>query len=781
MVHQSGKSKKGVWGTTASSFLFVRTVVLLSVLFAVSNVPVVQAHLWHEYEVPPERGSSGAPYELGLLDQPVCEPACYGWNSHVSNNGNGTWTYTWSAYKKTGLGYECHDISHVTVDTCAGSYKIENGASVSVTLPYPPGGSATGKVKTAQFCGLFSYSLPGPSCYVPCAETTDWSEWFLVQDWTWDPEKFDYFQIWERYRYDAHDLTHVCQTEPKKEWKGYQLCDEVTDWSEWVLVQDWTWDTGQFDYFQIRERYRYDVHDPTHVCQAESEKVWKGYQLCDEMTDWSEWVLVQGWTWDAEQFDYFQIWERYRYDAREPTHVCQTDSKRVWKGYQLCSEMTDWSDWVLVQDWTWDAAQSDYFQIRERYRYDAHDPTHVCQTESKKVWEGYQLCSEMTGWSEWVLVQDWTWDAEQSDYFQIWERYRYDAHDPTHVCRTESKKVQKSYQLCDETTDWVLASMGSWWWHEARQQMCRELTYVKYDAHVAGHVCYRTLELECRQPTPTPTPTPIPGFGACSYCFETLLFQSDRDGDWEICAANVDGTAQRTLTNNDAMDMAPHWAPEGGWAVFQSDRDGNWEIYRMNLDGSDQVNLSQNPAADTAPFITCRYIYFQSYRDGNWEIYRMNFDGSEQVRLTDHPGVDAQPSGSCYERVLFQSNRDGNWEIYRMNWDGSDLRRLTYTDRDEESPTWSPDGLVIFFQAKNVRGDWDLWRMDKDGRNAWSVTQSPHNDISPLWWPSCKWLFFQSDRDGSWDIYRTLVPSHRIERVTYHVAKDLIDGQVFPP
>ena len=113
--------------------------------------------------------------------------------------------------------------------------------------------------------------------------------------------------------------------------------------------------------------------------------------------------------------------------------------------------------------------------------------------------------------------------------------------------------------------------------------------------------------------------------------------------------------------------------------------------------------------------------------------------------------------------------------------DGSGLRRLTYTDRDEANPTWSPDGEVIFFQAKSVRGDWDLWRMDKDGRNAWSVTQSLHNDISPLWWPSCKWLFFQSDRDGSWDIYRTLVPSHRIERVTYHAAKDLIDGQVFPP
>jgi len=225
--------------------------------------------------------------------------------------------------------------------------------------------------------------------------------------------------------------------------------------------------------------------------------------------------------------------------------------------------------------------------------------------------------------------------------------------------------------------------------------------------------------------------------------------------------------------------MAPHWMPEGLWAVFQSDRDGDWEVYRMNDDGGDQRNLSQNPAADTAPFMSCRWIYFQSDRDGNWEIYRMNFDGSEQTRLTDHPGVDAQPSASCTEKVVFQSNRDGNWDIYTMNHDGTDLHRLTYTSLDEVGPTWSPDGQWIVFQAQGYRGDWELWIMDKDGANYRQLTHSYRQELSPVWWPSCEWIYFQTDRDFNWEIYRTNKAGTVVERVTNNAAHDLIDSQAF--
>ena len=59
--------------------------------------------------------------------------------------------------------------------------------------------------------------------------------------------------------------------------------------------------------------------------------------------------------------------------------------------------------------------------------------------------------------------------------------------------------------------------------------------------------------------------------------------------------------------------------------LFQSNRDGNWEVYTMRTDGSQQVNLSRHPADDTQPSLSPdgRRIVFVSNRDVNSEIYVM--------------------------------------------------------------------------------------------------------------------------------------------------------------
>jgi TolB protein len=40
-----------------------------------------------------------------------------------------------------------------------------------------------------------------------------------------------------------------------------------------------------------------------------------------------------------------------------------------------------------------------------------------------------------------------------------------------------------------------------------------------------------------------------------------LAFQSDRDGDMDIYAMDIDGTSVRQLTDNDAKDSQPAWRP----------------------------------------------------------------------------------------------------------------------------------------------------------------------------------------------------------------------------
>jgi len=184
-----------------------------------------------------------------------------------------------------------------------------------------------------------------------------------------------------------------------------------------------------------------------------------------------------------------------------------------------------------------------------------------------------------------------------------------------------------------------------------------------------------------------------------------IAFCSERDGDVEIYVMDADGSEQKNLTNNPAIDEEPSWSPDGTKIAFVSARDGNWEIYIMNADGSDQKDLTNDPAYDGFPRWSpdSTKLAFVSNRDGNNEIYVMNADGGEQKNLTNtataeegHPQW--TPDGT---KIGFVSRRQSRiripflWEgsqraeIYVMNSDGSRKRRLTNTGHDR-SPVWSP-------------------------------------------------------------------------------------------
>jgi Tol biopolymer transport system component len=239
------------------------------------------------------------------------------------------------------------------------------------------------------------------------------------------------------------------------------------------------------------------------------------------------------------------------------------------------------------------------------------------------------------------------------------------------------------------------------------------------------------------------TPKTVPGRNG------KIVFSSNRDGNYEICTMEADGSNVQRLTNNPAYDSGPKWSPDGTKIAFTSNRDDSSvgctsggvcksEIYVMNADGTNQTRTN-NPVFqdfDWSPDST--RIVFESYSMIRFpvNISVMNADGSNVQRLTNFPGFDLSPKWSPDgTKIAFVRTEDffeGAYNISVMNADGTNQTR--FSDHFGYGPRWSPDGTKIVFVKRFESSD-EIYVMNTDGSNGQRLTNNTAYDSTPEWSP----------------------------------------------
>jgi Tol biopolymer transport system component len=149
-----------------------------------------------------------------------------------------------------------------------------------------------------------------------------------------------------------------------------------------------------------------------------------------------------------------------------------------------------------------------------------------------------------------------------------------------------------------------------------------------------------------------------------------------------------------------------------GTLVFDSDRTGNFEIFTMRVDGLNGHQLTHNPNFDSrwgrlSPDRQ-RILFYRTPRGVNDPrqnvLWLMNADGSRQ-----HPiiGVGAygwgqqghaewSPDG---QRLLTQGGSVDNSQIFITDTLGKPLLQLTNRGGANVDPSWSPDGATVLFSG----------------------------------------------------------------------------------
>ena len=184
--------------------------------------------------------------------------------------------------------------------------------------------------------------------------------------------------------------------------------------------------------------------------------------------------------------------------------------------------------------------------------------------------------------------------------------------------------------------------------------------------------------------------------------------------------------------------------PASGVIVFASDRsDNNSEIYRHYADGRGLRRLTTTrDANDRAPALSPdgariaweREVTTTSGDVTAVEIWTMNADGGDARAAVSNGSFNRSPSWAPDGSLVFSSFVSGSDQIYRLRPGATTPERLTTGGAADQFPRVSPDGSRVLFQSN--RGlDFDVYVMDIDGSDVVNLTDQGGDDRFPAWSP----------------------------------------------
>lgn len=244
-------------------------------------------------------------------------------------------------------------------------------------------------------------------------------------------------------------------------------------------------------------------------------------------------------------------------------------------------------------------------------------------------------------------------------------------------------------------------------------------------------------------------------------------------------------------------EEAPLWmrhcviSPDGGQIAFTYKGD----IYTVDTGGGKARQITSSRGYDTHPVWSPdgKSIAFASDREGSMDVFIVGRDGGVPRRLTSHSGNGVPVAFRDNDHVLFGAAvmpdaGDMTFpsaqfpQVYEVSTEGG--RPVMFSSVPMEDINVSPDGRSFLYHDR--KGYEDAWRKHHTSsitRDIWlctaavgrerrfrKITTFDGEDRTPVWAQDGKSFYYLSERDGSFNIYRSDIEGRNITRLTSHTG-----------
>ncbi|MDR9417486.1 S9 family peptidase [Gracilimonas sp.] len=251
------------------------------------------------------------------------------------------------------------------------------------------------------------------------------------------------------------------------------------------------------------------------------------------------------------------------------------------------------------------------------------------------------------------------------------------------------------------------------------------------------------------------------GYGnvAWSPSGDRIAYTSSEEGSNQIFVRWMDTGVSTSITNLTESPGNLSWSPDGTKLLFSKFVLGSSSTVRADMPTPPQGAEWEQPAKviDKVAYRSDGGGYIP---DGFNHIFVISAEGGAPRQLTTGDYNYSSPSWTPDGNILFTADRSGNAEldpnnaqIYEMDIESGELTQLTDKRGPHSNPKVSPNGNLIAYTGYEDRFVGyqltELYIMNRDGSNLRKISQQVPQDVSGINWASdSESLFFSYLEDG---------------------------------